>query len=149
MYMKIVPRKYEYAYVLRVPQRPSAAMSFGTTVHNTLKNFYEQLKRSREGLGIESPPTEEFLLEQYEKNWVSSGYESRAHEEKRKEVGRGIMSEYYKKMYSSDEKPYMLEEGFSVHIGESVFKGKIDRMDLVRVNEEGIPEVRSYRLQNG
>ena len=135
------PKKYEYAYVLRVPQRPSAAMSFGTTVHNTLKTFYEQLKRSKEGLGIEEPPTEEFLLEQYEKNWVGAGYESNAHEKKRKEVGREIMSEYYKKMYSPDEKPYMLEEGFSVHIGESVFKGKIDRMDLVRVNEAGVPEV--------
>ena len=143
------PKKYEYAYVLRVPQRPSAAMSFGTTVHNTLNVFYEQLKRSKEGLGLDQPPTEEFLLDLYEKKWVGAGYESNAHEEKRKEVGREIMKEYYQKMYSPDERPYMLEEGFSVHIGETVFKGKIDRMDLVRVNEEGIPEVEIIDYKTG
>ena len=32
------PRKYEYSYVLKVPQKPNSSLSFGTN-HNTLKNF--------------------------------------------------------------------------------------------------------------
>ena len=44
------PRKYEYAYVLKVPQKPSAALSFGITIHNTLRDFYTLVKRSQTGL---------------------------------------------------------------------------------------------------
>jgi DNA helicase-2/ATP-dependent DNA helicase PcrA len=143
------PKKYEYAYVLRVPQKPSSAMSFGSTVHNTLKSFYEELKRSKEGLGIIKPPDENLLLELYEKNWVGFGYDSSVHEKTRKEAGIEIMKEYYKNLYSEEENPYMLEESFSVHMGDTVFSGKIDRMDLVRVGESGIPEVEIIDYKTG
>jgi DNA helicase-2/ATP-dependent DNA helicase PcrA len=143
------PKKYEYAYVLRVPQKPSSAMSFGSTVHNTLKSFYEELKRSKEGLGIIKPPDEELLLELYEKNWVGFGYDSSVHEKTRKETGVEIMKEFYKNLYNENENPYMLEESFSVHLGDTVFSGKIDRMDLVRVGESGIPEVEIIDYKTG
>ena len=45
------------------------------------------------------------------------------------------MKEYYNKMYSEQQKPLKLEESFSVHFGESVFVGKIDRIDMVDEGE--------------
>jgi len=130
------PRKYEYSYVLKVPQKPNSSLSFGTTIHNTLKELYTALKHSKEGLeGVYAPPTLEDLLGYYEKNWVSTGYESTKQEQLRKEEGRKILKEYYNKMYSEQQKPLKLEESFSVHFGESVFVGKIDRIDMV--GEEG------------
>ena len=135
------PRKYEYAYVLRVPQRPSAALSFGTTIHNTFKDFYSLLIQSREGLdGITAVPTKEDLLKLYEKNWVGSGYESSKHESERKEEGRDIVRNYYENTFNKDEKALRLEESFNVHIGSTVFVGKIDRIDLIS-NEGGVIEV--------
>jgi DNA helicase-2/ATP-dependent DNA helicase PcrA len=135
------PRKYEYSYILRIPQKPSAALSFGTTVHNTLKDLYVLLKRSKEGLeGIAKEPTVEDLLELYEKNWISVGYESSKHEQLRKEEGRKIMKEYYNNVFNSKEAPLRLEESFDVHVGDTVFVGKIDRIDLVR-REGDITEV--------
>jgi DNA helicase-2/ATP-dependent DNA helicase PcrA len=135
------PRKYEYSYVLRIPQKPSSAMSFGISVHNTLKDFYSLIKHSREGLeGIVALPNEKDLLELYERNWVSSGYEGRKHEEGRKEEGREVMKNYFKDLYKETDVPLRLEESFSVHIGNTVFNGKIDRIDLVKV-EKGVSEV--------
>jgi DNA helicase II / ATP-dependent DNA helicase PcrA len=143
------PRKYEYAYVLRVPQKPNAALSFGITVHNTLKDFYSLLKQSQTGLeGITKEPTKGELLNLYEKNWVSMGYESSKQEELRKKEGVKIMKNYFDKVFNSGEKPLRLEESFNVHIGETVFTGKIDRIDLSK-NKEGVKEVTIVDYKTG
>lgn len=135
------PRKYEYSYVLRIPTKGNASMSFGTAVHNTLKDFYALLMRSKEGLeGIVESPTLEVLLSLYEKNWVVSGYDSKKHEELRKMEGRVLMKSYYEKLFSLEENPFKLEESFSLYFGDTSFNGKIDRVDLVGV-KDGVQEV--------
>ena len=131
------PRKYEYTYILKVPQKPNAALSFGVTVHNTLRDFYSLLKQSQTGLeGITKEPIRKELVELYEKNWVSMGYESSQQEKQRKEEGIGVMKNYFDKVFNSKEKPLKLEESFEVHLGETVFTGKIDRIDLEKSKGE-------------
>jgi len=138
---ELCPRKYEYAYVLRIPQKPNSALSFGTTIHNTLKDFYTLLKDSKEGIeGIIKQPELEDLGNLYLKNWVKSGYDSKKHEELRKQAGKEMLKNYYEKIYSSDERPLNLEESFVVHIGESSFAGKIDRIDFIG-EKNGVKEV--------
>lgn len=138
---ELCPRKYEYAYVLRVPQKPNSALSFGTTIHNTLKDFYTLLKTSKEGIeGIVSEPTVEELLESYNKNWVRAGYDNSKHENMKKEQGEKILKKYYEKIYSNEEQPLNLEESFVMHLGESTFAGKIDRIDFVK-EEDGVKQV--------
>ncbi|HHX99561.1 TPA: ATP-dependent helicase [Candidatus Dojkabacteria bacterium] len=135
------PRKYEYAYVIRIPTRGTPATAFGSSVHNTLDDFYSLLKKSKEGLGgIVDTPTKEDLLSFYEKNWISKGYDSREQENARKREGEEIMERYYDKVFSEDENPFLLEESFAIHLGEVVFSGKIDRIDLVQ-EQDGIKEV--------
>lgn len=135
------PRKYEYGYVLRIPTKGNAATSFGTTVHNTLKDFYGLVIRAREGLsGIVQTPDVDTLLELYEKNWVHAGYDSKKQEELRRKEGRGIMKKYFEKIYSQEENPIKLEESFSMHVNDTVFSGKIDRIDLVEI-KDGVQEV--------
>jgi len=135
------PRKYEYAYVLRIPTKGNASTAFGTTVHNTLKDFYTLLQRSKESLGgIVQAPTKDDLLALYGKNWVRSGYESKKQEDIRKKEGRKIMGQYFDKVFSLEESPLRLEESFSVHFADVVFSGKIDRIDLIK-SGEGIQEV--------
>ena len=143
------PRQYEYAYVLRVPQKPNPALSFGTTIHNTLKDFYSLLKQSQGGLeGITEIPTKEDLLKLYEKHWVSTGYESSKQEEERKKEGVGIMENYYDEVFNEDEKPMRLEESFEVHVGSTVFVGKIDRIDFVRKRGD-VTEVKIVDYKTG
>jgi DNA helicase-2/ATP-dependent DNA helicase PcrA len=138
---ELCPRKYEYAYVLRVPQRPNSALSFGITIHNTMKDFYTLLKQSHEGIeGIVNTPTLEELESLYMKNWVKGGYDSKKHEELRKKKGETILEEYFKKIYSPEEKPINLEESFTIHLEGSNFTGKIDRIDLVE-DKDGVKYV--------
>jgi DNA helicase-2/ATP-dependent DNA helicase PcrA len=141
------PKKYKYAYVLRVPSKAHASLSFGTTIHNTLKDFYTLHKESKEGLeGIVEKPTKEKLLELYDTHWVSRGYDSKDHEKKRKKSGEKMLKEYYKNLYSDDQKPYRLEESFSVHVDDSVFVGKIDRIDIVDDSKEKLEvEIIDYK----
>ncbi len=141
------PKKYEYAYVLQIPTLPHASLSFGSTIHKTLKDFYTLLQRYKEGLGITDSPTEEELIEIFNKNWISKGYENKKHEEDRKKSGIKAMKEYYKKFFSTEQNPYRLEQPFTVHLPEGSFVGKIDRIDLVKAGD--IPEVEIIDYKTG
>jgi DNA helicase-2/ATP-dependent DNA helicase PcrA len=130
------PLKYYYMYVLKIPPKPNAALSFGITVHNALRDFYTLLKQCQEGLGFNDIPSEKDLLDAFEKHWVSFGYQGKKHEQQRKEVGREMMSNFYSKIFDEKSRPYMLEEKFTGHIGENLFVGKIDRVDVVDMDSE-------------
>ena len=125
------PLKYYYMYVLKIPSKPNASLSFGTTVHSALRDFYLLLKHSQEGLGLQDIPTQEDLIALFEKHWVSKGYQSKKHESQRRENGIVMMKEFYNKMFNEKDRPYMLEENFTGHVDDSLFVGKIDRVDLV------------------
>ena len=146
---EVCPRKYEYAYILKVPQKPNAALSFGITVHNTLNNFYALHKKAQEGIaGIVQYPTEEEMIGLYEKNWARAGYDSSKHEQLRKTQGENILREYFKKIYSKEERILNLEENFSVHTAEYSFGGKVDRIDLVE-EVGGVKQVRIVDYKTG
>jgi len=146
---ELCPRKYEYAYVLRVPQKPNASLSFGTTIHNTLKDLYTLLKTSKEGIrGIITEPTVEELLGSYNRNWVRTGYDNSKHENLKKAQGEKMLKQYFEKIYSNEEAPLNLEESFVMHMGESTFAGKIDRIDLVK-DENGVKQVRIVDYKTG
>lgn len=136
---ELCPRKYEYSYVLKVPQKPNASLSFGNTVHNTLKEFYTILKQSQEGIdGIVDEPTLDDMLRLYEKNWVRGGYDNRVHEERRKKLGKKVLTEYFEKLYSSKAKPLSLEESIVLHLGDHSFAGKVDRIDYIGKDKDTI-----------
>jgi DNA helicase II / ATP-dependent DNA helicase PcrA len=127
------PKKYYYTYVLKIPTKPSHALSFGISVHNTLKDFYLLLRDSQEGLGLTSPPTQEELLSLFDKHWVTVGYQSKKHQMQRRESGVKMLKSFYSNLYSEDQKIYGLESGFTSHILDCSFVGKIDRMDFVEL----------------
>ncbi len=139
------PKKYEYSYVLQIPSIGNASLSFGSTVHNTLKDFYTLFQRYKEGLGITELPTKEDLLTLFQKNWISRGYESKKHENQRKERGEKSMSEYYDKFFNLNQNPYRLEQSFTVHFADSSFVGKIDRLDLIENGDIPIVEIIDYK----
>ena len=48
------PLQYKYRYIVRIPVPPSAALTFGDTIHRTVRAFYELVKNG-------DHPTEETL----------------------------------------------------------------------------------------
>ena len=124
------PLQYKYRYVLRIPTPPSAALSFGDTIHQTMRDFYQRAIAGQN-------PTKEDLLKILEENWSPLGYPSKAHEEKYKKEGKKILSEFYDKSYNPQLLPLALEQVFSIKISPTLkIGGRIDRIDKVATGIE-------------
>lgn len=132
---KMCPLKYNYRYLLKIPTPPLHTTSFGSSIHETLKDFYKLLKK---GVKVDM----ETMMNIYERNWLSYGYESIEHENIRKEKGRELLKNFYEKNLSPWIIPYYLEKQFNLKIGEYLISGRIDRIDQL---EDGTFEVIDYK----
>lgn len=117
------PRQYKYSHILSIPRQPSHALSYGKTIHNTLKEFYSFLIEKKE-------MTEESLLKIYQKNFIPDFYESKEHLEKRKIEGEKNLKNFYQKENFS-QLPSFLERSFNLRIENYTLQGRIDRIDLL------------------
>lgn len=130
---EICPAQYKYEYVLGLPVPISSALSFGSTVHNTLKQVYDQHKRAKEGFeGFNQYPSIKEALEVFQKNWISVGYEDKKQEEIRFKSGKELFKNYFKNLYREDDEVLYLEKEFDYGIDDFRIKGRIDRIDVVR-----------------
>lgn len=124
------PYQFYFKYILLIPGSESQARSFGLTIHNVLKEFYDRVKVAKGGLSkVAKVPTEKDLLDIYEKKWQSGGYENPKQEQDRYESGKISLKEFYSKFYNKDQDPILLEHRFRVPMGDFWLKGTIDRVD--------------------
>jgi len=115
--------KYKYCYILNLPSPSSAALSFGSTIHETLCDFYQKAMAGQN-------PDREILLKTLAENWKPFGFSSKEHQEKYKKEGERILTEFFEKSYDPKNLPLALEVPFVVKISESLkISGKIDRID--------------------
>lgn len=130
------PLQYKYRYVLKIPVPPSAALSFGDTMHRTMKAFYELVRESHK-------PSKEMLLKLLDDHWSAVGYGDRNYEERMKKQGIKLLSEFYDKSFDPKNIPIALEQPFKLKI-TPVLKlgGKIDRVDEVA---DGKIEIIDYK----
>jgi len=139
---KTCPLQYKYQYVLKIPTTPTAAESFGTAIHKTLQNFYNEFLRNKK-IG------ENDLLNIYEKCWIPIGYASPAHQIRMKKEGKKILSNYFKKFHSSKLKVIVLEKLFKIKIAEDIYlTGKIDRIDKINNQEVEIIDYKTGKKPN-
>jgi DNA helicase-2/ATP-dependent DNA helicase PcrA len=131
---KTCPLKYKYSYVLNIPQAPNHALSFGSTIHDTLKDFHTAL--------LFDEVSYKQLEDMYEKNWQPVGYLSKEHRQTQFEKGKELLKEYYKKVKEEKPKPIGIEKGFNVFIGGIKFFGRIDRIDKL---PDGGVEIIDYK----
>lgn len=142
---KTCPRQYEYGYVLKIPTPPSGAASFGSSLHNTLNEFYKLVTQSKQASLFEDYREDlslERLLSIFEDKWIMSGYESRIHMETLKKRGRDILIKFYD--HFKDEMPRIefLEKGFKLKMDQYTISGRIDRADRL---PDGTLEVIDYK----
>ncbi|MBI4062393.1 ATP-dependent helicase [Candidatus Gottesmanbacteria bacterium] len=120
---KTCPLQYKYRYILRIPVPPSAALTFGDSMHKTMRAFYELVQQGR-------TPAKDTLLRLLDDHWVSLGYGQRSYEEKMKFHGKELLSEYYEKGFEKGKIPKNLEQPFRIKITPALkLGGKIDRVD--------------------
>jgi len=127
------PLQYKYSYILNIPRPPSHALSFGITIHDTLRDFHSQKMFDKE-------VSYEDLIKMYEKNWQPLGYEDEKHRQERFESGKELLKDYYEK-HKDDKKPLGLEKSFNIRIDGIKFYGRIDRIDSL---DDGV-EIIDYK----
>lgn len=122
------PLKYKYSYVLRIPTRPNHALSFGVTIHDTLRDFHQRML-------FEDVDFDD-VLKMYEKNWQPLGYINEEHRKTRFESGKELLKNYYEKHSGEKIKPIALEKPFNIMLNGIRFYGRIDRIDPLKVSDK-------------
>jgi DNA helicase-2/ATP-dependent DNA helicase PcrA len=116
------PRQYRFRYIQRIPVPPSAAASLGSSIHQTLRDFYQEIKDGQK-------MTKKDLLKLLEVNWLPQGYTSKAHEERMKKQGQRMLTDFYKQ-FDAKLIPRDLEQPFIIRVSPKLkIGGKIDRVD--------------------
>ncbi len=131
---KMCPLKYKYRYVLEIPTPPSHALSFGTTIHDTLRDYHAKL------LANVKVSLDE-LLAIYKKNWQPLGYMDKKHQQLYFDNGENLLKRYYEENLKQKIIPIDLEKSFTLNIAGIKFFGRIDRIDPL---EDGV-EIIDYK----
>lgn len=136
---RLCPLHYKLRYFLNIPTPPSASLSFGTSIHNALHDFYE-LHAAGEKVN------RELLLSLLTSRWQKAGYENKRYEEDMKKRGEQYLTDYFAKEFTPETKIAALEQPFTVpitHEGKSLkIGGKIDRIDML---PDGKLEIIDYK----
>lgn len=129
---EMCPLHYKLRYLLKLPSQPVAPLSFGTSVHAVLRDYYSHLTPQ----GTKKPEPVDMLLKRH---WIAEGYESKSHMETAYKQAEFILNSYIKKHSPS---VHATEMPFSFSLGPLKVGGRIDRVDLL---PDGRIEIIDYK----
>ena len=81
---------------------------------------------------VPPPPSLTELLQFYEQNWLSEGYESAEEEQKYKDYGREILAKFWEIHRTNFQIPVAAEKMFYIDIEGVKLRGYIDRVDKLK-----------------
>ena len=127
-----------------LPKQISAGESFGSSVHNTLNKWSQQIElplvaaqKSQEQLQMfESGedancqlPTAENLIEIWHSSFIVEGYETRLEADFARKRGEQLLTHFFEWWQREPRTVLAVEKGFSVNIGSETISGRIDRIE--------------------
>jgi DNA helicase-2/ATP-dependent DNA helicase PcrA len=126
---KTCPMHYKLKYIYKLPTPASASISFGVSIHDTLKKF------------VANPSLN--ITDIYKESFLEEGYLNKKHKQEFFEKGSGYLLGFLKGEYNPKIKTIALEEKFNIKINDSIkIGGTIDRVDDL---ENGRYEIIDYK----
>jgi DNA helicase-2/ATP-dependent DNA helicase PcrA len=105
------PLKYRYIHVLRVPLLAHHRVVYGSAVHKAVQQLFEARLAGR-AFG------EEELVEAFRRSWVSEGFLSREHEERRLAAGEETLRRFFREEAAHPWSPTAVEKEFAFLVDE-------------------------------
>lgn len=113
------PLHYKLRYILNLPSLPSPALSYGVSVHSSLRDIVQGFNTAQE-------IDEESIKEILKKNWIKEGYSGKSHEQKSYDQAENMLRDFFKN--------YKLEKPNTVGI-ETPFNFWLTRQELASPNK--------------
>jgi DNA helicase-2/ATP-dependent DNA helicase PcrA len=110
------PLHYKLRYIMNVPTPPSPALSYGVSVHSSLRDFFLERRADQRILP-------ERMKDILKKNWISLGYTGREHEEKTYSQAEAMLVEFAHKTASEKPETLAVELPFNFWLMPSKLKG--------------------------
>ena len=142
---EMCPLHYKLKYILNLPSPPAPALSYGSSVHNTLRDFSLLLLQKQK---IEKG-TINLLLE---KNWINQGFTSKTHEQQTYKQAETMLESLTEQMVQEKPQTLAVELPFNFWLNRAVVStggpeklkigGRIDRVDQ---HEDGKLEIIDYK----
>ncbi|MFC1721692.1 ATP-dependent helicase [Patescibacteria group bacterium] len=118
------PLQYRFAHILHVPTSGSHTFSYGQSVHQALKDFFQEKLKGDE-------PAEKDLLAMLDNNWQDDFYETKSHEQQRYKIAQQALKGFCQKVKEEEPRTLYIEKGFNMKLGKYVLRGAIDRIDKI------------------
>lgn len=141
------PLHYKLRYILNVPAAPTAALSYGVSVHSTLRDFFQMI---RDGQKVTAAGIADILKDE----WIRSGYTSKTHEQQAYQQAEKMLTDVAAKNLKEKPNTIAIELPFNFWLsrpkltGEGESKqnlkvgGRIDRIDKL---DDGRIEIIDYK----
>jgi DNA helicase-2/ATP-dependent DNA helicase PcrA len=113
------PLKYRYIHVLRVPLLAHHTVVYGHAIHEAVRQMYEARLAGRAFSADD-------LVEAFRAAWVSEGFLSREHEERRQRVGEEMLRRFHGEETASTWAPTEVEEDFVFDVERNRVQGRYD-----------------------
>jgi putative RecB family exonuclease len=134
--------KYRYIYhdkIGRFYLRARAGYSFGSTMHQVLQTFHEEVRATGEAQSVER------MMEEVETRWISAGYESTEQEQEYRSAGSEVISSYHAAVterLSQGVETLWTEKTIATDMGPFRLSGRVDRVDR---HADGALEIIDYK----
>jgi len=132
------PLQYKLQYIDGLKSKDKWYFSFGSTLHLCAEYFFK--------VRVPPPPSLDELLQFYQRNWLSEGYESAEEEAKYRAYGREILSKFWE-IHSADFRmPVAVERIFYIDVEGVKLRGYLDRVDKL---DSGGLSIVDYKSNQG
>ncbi len=129
------PLHYKLRYILNLPSPPAAALSYGISVHGTLRDFFLMLQQKR---SVESETMQKLL----EQNWIIQGFASKLHERQTYQQAETMLERIAKETLENPPDTLAIELPFNFWLDKLKVGGRIDRIDRL---PDGKIEIIDYK----
>jgi DNA helicase-2/ATP-dependent DNA helicase PcrA len=113
------PLKYRYIHVLKVPLLAHHAVVYGNAVHKAVQQMFEARVAGR-AFSVEE------LLQAFRAAWVSEGFLSREHEERRLAAGEAALRRFYEEEADDPLAATAVEQEFVFWLERNKVAGRYD-----------------------